>query len=235
MVPLASVAAIVELSRQRPSMPRSTLQQEMEIKRAAAKAKADAAEAEAKRKLQLSAAIRIQCAIRMQLAKRTVWELSRPRTSQEILAERKIVFLEHRRAARSAGYTAQISSLSQRALDNYRRRMREEREQRAAQAAKTALSPEAMVTVFTERDQVASRLRALSRRQRADSKRLQRASASFLKAKADEANEPTTGDSTPAEVAPAVGGRQRRISKDLMAMARRAARISHEAIKSLSA
>ena len=216
---------------------------ETAVKKEAARMKAETEAAKAEDGLQLSAALRIQCAIRQMLSKRTLYELRRPRTSQEILAERKIIFLENRRAARSAGYGMQIlrqAGVSQRALDAHRRRTREEREQRAAEATDRDLSAVAIVTVYAERDQVASRLRALSRRQRTESKLQRAASESFRKAnsgKVDEAKQPEE-DSTSApapQTVTAVGGRQRRISKDLMAMARRAARISHDAIKLLSA
>ena len=217
-------------------MPRSTLQQEMEMKKAAARAKAEASEKEARARLRTSAAVCIQAASRRMQARRTVYELRRPRTSQEILAERKLIFLEHRRAARSAGYGVQM--LPQKAVEAYVQRIKEAREQFAAKAPDRELSAEALVTVFAERDQVANRLRALSKRQRAVTMR-QRATARARNShandcKADEVA-PAAEDSTPSIGVSVNNGRQRRVSKELMAIARRAARKSHDAIKSLSA
>ena len=81
------------------------------------------------------------------------------------------------------------------------------------------------------RIQVAQRLRALSQRQRAAAARARARHSHGISSQRED--NPPHEDATPKEASEA-GGRQRRVSKELMAMARRAARRSHDAMKRMA-
>ena len=198
----------------------TSFMKELEKKKKTERARAETAKAEADAKLRNQAAISIQSAARRQLARNELYELTRPRTSSEVLAVRQVVFLQDRRASRLAGFG--VHMLPQSSVESYLVRMKEERKQAEQKAAEDAP---------LSRIQVAQRLRALSQRQRAAAARARARHSHGISSQRED--NPPHEDATPKEASEA-GGRQRRVSKELMAMARRAARRSHDAMKRMA-